>query len=206
MSLKPYISRQFSPNVSHIIQTLLEPDDDLSYDDIAIYGLIYKIKKYEPSYIYGACLTNNIRLVNLILSNTIELGLFGACEGGHINLVKYLVGKYYDDDVSSALYYACKGGNSECINYILSLSSSYGNGLRGAVIGGHLEVVKYIYKYCNITAYERHRLLTLAAQNGHIEIVKFFSPKSSYEWSYVLQGARCCGNDEIIKLAMRNNL
>ena len=73
--------------------------------------------------------------------NIINDGLYGACLGGHIELVNLMISRGADD-WNNGLSGACRGGHIELVNLMISRGADDWNyGLSGACYGGHIELV-----------------------------------------------------------------
>jgi hypothetical protein len=77
----------------------------------------------------------------------IDWGLFGACEGGHKDLVNLMISKdAYDFDY--ALMYACRGGHKDLmVLLIIRGINNFDYGLFGACEGGHKDLIKLMIAY-----------------------------------------------------------
>lgn len=221
MSLKPYIDKQFSSNVANIIQTLLEPTGKLTDEKIGFYGLVYRMKSNYGTYIFGAGKTGNKKLIDFLMKKKFynlilfrQNVLYGACEGGHLELVKELAEyyikswvNYIDSDGSSVLlnvlYHACKGGNFECVIYIISeLGYCHIEGLKGACEGGNMEILEYLFKIYDCKNFQLCILLYYAGKGGNMKIVNFLIQKGANGWDSLLCGACAGGHMELVILAL----
>jgi len=89
----------------------------------------------------------------------IDSAFHGACEGGHINLVNYLiyfgVPKWYIGRISNmdiGLYFACKNGHKEIIKLLIKNgANNWKYGLQGAYEGGKTEIIEYIKTLYSLT-------------------------------------------------------
>jgi ankyrin repeat protein len=101
-----------------------------------------------------------------------------ACQGGHLDVVKYLADAHHSDllcEGSSLLYVAQKGSNS----YPHSKPLCGGMPLHWAAAHGQLEVVEFITKGLNcdpnVETQNGETPLHWAAANGQLEVVQFLT-------------------------------
>lgn len=123
-----------------------------------------------------ACKSGNIKSVNRFLKRTQDWnsGLYGACEGGHMDLVELMISKGANE-WHGAMGSACHGGNLEIVKLIAPKTDRYGSlqyGLREACLAGHFEIVKYLFSK---GAYFTNDALYAACIYGNLEIVKFLA-------------------------------
>jgi len=113
-------------------------------DRISIVKSVYRRNWIEYG-LYGACKGGHKDLVDLMITDDIlslNWGLHGACEGGHKELAELLLawGAY---DHNWGLYSACLGGHKELAELMITVGAEYFDlGLRGACEGGHKELIK----------------------------------------------------------------
>lgn len=100
-------------------------------------GLICKIKHVKNiNLCFGhSCFYGNIKIVNMMIdrgANDWNGGLNGACEGGHLELVKIILSKnnractWWD----YSLYKACIGGNIHIVKLMINPEITGDNGAR----------------------------------------------------------------------------
>ena len=102
-----------------------------------------------------------------------------AAANGHLDVLKYVVGKgadiHFDNELG--LRYASKNGYLDIVKYLVEkgadIHALWDFSLRHASENGHLNVVKYLVeKGANIHA-EHDTPVTEAYQNGHIDVVNY---------------------------------
>jgi ankyrin repeat protein len=72
--------------------------------------------------------------------------LKGACEGGHMEIVKYMIEKGADD-WHGGLEGACYGGHMEIVKYMIEKGADdWNGGLYNACLEENIEIVKYMIK------------------------------------------------------------
>lgn len=154
-----------------------------------------------------ACLYGNIEIVKLIFEwiiarqffmstnyqfNSKATNLHYACEGGHANIVNYILsyGNYAQSQINVTDFYgrtpiqvACKNGSLECVKLLLKtgkaeIYSIYhkNHPLVEASIAGHADIVKFLIQNTNIDidgANSSHLTsLEAAVQNGHLPVIE----------------------------------
>lgn len=153
----------------------------------------------------------------------------GACKGGHLELLKYIMYKYYDKRAikdgfriackgghrelvdffkdsgympfSDILLPACQGGNRYIVDLVMSKDTNWNNGLRGACMGGHLDIAELMISKgannWNDGLYE-------ACSEGHIDLAKLMMSKggvmSSEQFWAALDAASKNGYLDIVML------
>ncbi len=113
-------------------------------DRLSIIKSVYH-KYWIEHGLYGACKGGHKDLVELIANDdmfSLNWGLQGACEGGHKELAELMLARgAYDHTLS--LYSACLGGHKELAELMITIGAEYFDlGLRGACEGGHKELIK----------------------------------------------------------------
>ena len=110
-----------------------------------------------------------------------NLGLYGACEGGHLELAKLMIEKGAND-FNSGLYGACEKGHFELVNLMLEKGANDFNwGLRGACEKGHFALANLMLEK---GADDFNWGLYGACKEGYLELAKLIIEK----------GATKCGN------------
>lgn len=151
------------------------------------------VPQYNVDIMHYACKGGNIEIINIMSKLCTEYiqsvgddmeklwlcGLEGACEGGHLNLVKTCIDNIkYEWSPSKCLWHACISGNMEVIEYIIGYGNvDWGKGLNGACKGGNLHVVEYMIKNGPGPNYGWKDDLEIACVGGHIEVIKFMVEK-----------------------------
>lgn len=116
-------------------------------------------------YDFYAGMGGNMECINYIpYGEYSEEFIEGACEGGHINLVK--------KNTTDALMYACKGGNMDMVQHLIKLgANNWTAGLYGAYESGNLDIIKLMTDKATdvnwTTAFES------ACSGMHMELVKY---------------------------------
>lgn len=115
--------------------------------------------KDDDVYLASACNSGSIDLINFILDNykdkkrnprwnqdwNWDKGLGGACRGGNMEIVEYMISKGATD-WDKGLKGACMGGHIEMVEYMISKgATNWNKGLRGACEGGHFEIAKLMF-------------------------------------------------------------
>ena len=155
---------RISSDVSiYIIIPLLQPDGVTDFD-IGFYNLFYLIDKVKN---YNECLK-------------------GACQGGHLDIVNYMIekGAYH---LEYGLYDACYGGHLDLAKHVITKGATYlSMGLEGACKGGHLNIAKYMIEK---GAKSRNLALYSACEGGQLDLAKYMIENGATEWNWGLEGA-----------------
>ena len=102
--------------------------------------------------IYGACLRGYHDFIQFIILNQKNCnwnqGLFGACYGGHMELVHLVISKGAYD-WNHGLYGACRGGHKDLVNLmILQGANNWKAGLCSACEGGYEDLKILMISKC----------------------------------------------------------
>lgn len=161
---------------------------EIDHYDIGKLGSMMLLTAYEkhniPDYcdvLHGACRGGHIDIVNYVLSLNItyDSALDIACGCGHTEIVRILL--EYQTYLSDAFYFACCGGHIDIINLLIERGeNSWGNGLLGACVGGQLEIAELMLSY---DTYDLDNCLTTACRWKHTAIIKLL----------IRSGANECG-------------
>ena len=87
------------------------------------------------------CLYNGINELCVNITN-INLGLMGACRGGHLTLAKVMIGRGATN-VNFGLIGSCRGGHLDLAKLMLNLGATdFNAGLRSACINNQVTLAK----------------------------------------------------------------
>jgi hypothetical protein len=143
---------------------------------------VFDQKRLEPSQLYRSfkkvCRAGHRNLFNYILLRTAsddsyfvtyEVGLRGACRGGHYDLFLELL-SLSSIDCGKFMYDACRGGHRLIVDYIFKHASTIDSysGLIGACRGGQYDLV---VRMLSLGATPRFEGFMDACRGGHYEIV-----------------------------------
>ena len=79
-------------------------------------------------------------------ANDWNLGIFYACEGGHIEIVNLMI-ENGADYWNGGLYCACKGGHIDIVNLMIHHGANdWDEGLYSACYGGHIDIGNLMIK------------------------------------------------------------
>lgn len=135
-----------------------------------------------------ACENGHKEIVQIIIDRRTDVanvkkwlnkGLYGACLGGHEELVNLMI-RYGANDWQSGLFAACYGGHLEIVNLMIWCGAdNWCYGFSGACAGGHRELInlmfnkgaRYHQKYDDDVEHWNQGLV-MACENGHTDIVK----------------------------------
>ncbi len=135
--------------LNKICKQYIELEDDKRFE-------IYATESYyNNSLLFNKyCLNNDVIKIRQMTKMDLDWyrGLYGACRGGHINIVNFLIEKRVDE-WSWGLYGACKGGHMDIVKLMIEKGASdWCWGLWGACGGGHIDIVKLMIEkgatYC----------------------------------------------------------
>ncbi len=136
--------------------------------------------KWNNLAIYNTSKNGHLECLKYVHQNGYQLdnnAIYGATETGQLEILKYILNnKYYCDQLACA--YLMIHGHIDCIKY---LHENYCfflwdvNSIESASRYGHLEVIKYAHKnYINFKNIES-KILTIAIETGHINIIEYLS-------------------------------
>ena len=129
--------------LNEICEQYIEMEDDKRFE-ISINN-----NKWQNSILLEKYCENNdvIKIKKLIKINLYwNYGLYGACRGGHMDIVKLLIEKGAGN-WNCGLSGACSGGNIDIVNFMIEKGASSWNwGLRTACETYHLDIVKLMIK------------------------------------------------------------
>lgn len=116
--------------------------------------------------------------------------LYGACLGGHIDIVKRFTYTYaYVNRKISwdcALRHACEGGNMEVINFIINDDKNkklnWNGGLHGACKSGKIDIVNLIINKSENKKMDWDGGMINACKGGNIDIVKLMIERDGGKW------------------------
>jgi hypothetical protein len=163
--------------------------------------------------------------INLLISIIERLGnaryhygLYGACWGGHIHLVKYMkeritnsynyiynvrdhrdIAKYTlaGPEHNDGLFAACYGGHIDIVKYMIELGAdNYDSGLYAACLCGHKHIIKFMIE---IGANDYNFGLNGACRSGKIDVVKYLIKLGANDYNQGLVGACVYKHVDIIK-------
>ena len=155
------------------------------------------------SYMYRAAKAGYKDLVKYYIfkgANNFYLGMDGAAEGGHMNIIKYLESKNQMDYRyvnMNMLCSASEGGHMNIIKYSESKGAdNWNEGMRYAARGGHMNIIKY---FESKGAKEWNGGMRYASEGGHINLVKYFESKGAKDWNEGMRSAAIRGHINLVK-------
>jgi len=132
------------------------------------------------------CLYRNLSMIYFVLVNyrdDIEMlnqGLFGACCGGHLDIIKLLL-ELDATNFNSGFDGACKGGFMNIINMMIELGATkFEDGLYFACDGNHVEIVRMLINK-GATQYIRDGF-NYACMNGNLEIINLLLDNGAMDY------------------------
>jgi hypothetical protein len=171
-----------------------------------ILEIMRNYRKLNKIFVMRYACENNIKLLISIiirLGNTMyDYGLYGACKGGHIDLVKHIFKICDSCSYNYGLNGACRGGFVDIVKYLIhSGAHNYNYGLSGACHGGHMDIVKYLIK---LGVDDYNNGLLGACRGGFMDIVEYMIELGAYEYNIGLYMACGRGNDNIVKYLIKS--
>lgn len=131
---------------------------------------------------YGACRAGHFFLATLMFRYILNIGN----------------ARWHSDFKSLGLFYACYGGNIEIIKFLIKNDfDEWDEGLKGACHGGQQEIAELMIK---LGANNFNHALQNACEGGNMEIVKLMIEKGANNWRRGFIGACCGEHLEIIDL------
>ena len=170
--------------------------------------------KYE---FYHACRNSKPNMIRFLISRGIQdwdLGLAGACVGGHLNIARLMIRKSKKSrhklDWDNGLECACESGNVKLVNFMLvHESKDYRYALEGACKGGNLKIVESMFAKVSYQGWNNSHFLLNAGVGKHIKVINFLVEKArgtitplgvgGEAWNYVFQGACIGGHIDLVK-------
>lgn len=150
--------------------------------------------------LYGACYGGHIELINLLIehgANNWDYGLMGACEGGRYDVI-FMMTARGASNFNMALDGACASGNIDVINIILTSNRVDINyALRGACMSNKKHVVELAIQR---GANDWNIGMITSCQYGHLDLVKLMISLGATEWNKGLYSACMYGYLDIIYL------
>ena len=178
----------------------------------------YRIKKVFPEYfpstlpinIKNACLDGDIKIIQSLidLGEDLNEGLIGACEGGHICIVNWIIEKGADD-WNQGLLSACLGGNFQIVLLMIEKlkdSNKFDDSewnedfFQHACEGGNLDIIKLmIQKGAN----NWDMGLCIGCNKQNYNLIKLMIEKGATAWDEGLEEACGAGTLDIVKLMIQ---
>lgn len=126
-----------------------------------------------------------------------EIGLCGACTGGHKEIAEMMIEKGANN-FNECLYGACVGDKKQLIEMMIDKGADDWNlGLIGACKGGHTKIVNMMLKK---GATDWNAGLSRACYGGSRKIIKMMIDKGANHWNRGLLSACEGGRKKIIKM------
>jgi ankyrin repeat protein len=182
--------------------------------------------------LYGACAFfpaegrkgDQLKIIELLIekgARDFGEGLNGACEGGNLEIINYMLEKEYRFNYDWALYSACcanleyhlllridgirgarKKQNNDNQMKIINLMIEKGAndftwGLRGACLNGNIEIVNFMIEK---GANNFDEGLYTSSIRGHLKIIDLMIEKGTTNFNYGLRGACYGGQLDIIEM------
>ena len=161
-----------SKKLNEICKQYLELEDNKRFkidrrllEEYCSYNDVIKIKK----------------LIKISKSYNWDYGLYGACQGGHIDIIRFMIEKGADD-WNGGLNNACQSGHIDIVKLMIEKGANHPNwGLFHACIGGHIDTVQLIIKKGgNCWSWG----LDGACRNGNMDIIKLMIEKGATQCGF----------------------
>lgn len=160
--------------------------------------------EWIPTGLFQAGKGNHSKLIRILATSSVHRthALWGACDGGHHDLVQELIQNNILSEHSRTLYYACKGGNMLIVQMIVSQSNyiNWKQALKGACAGGHIEIVNWILCYGKISNCDE--ALAAAAAKGYIEIMQTLPKVNIFDFELAIERACYKGQIEAVEFLL----
>jgi len=150
---------------------------------------------------YYVCKAGNYKVVNALLKRKkhldLNVGLYAACEGGHIDLVHLLI-KKGADDWNFALQGACMSGHKYLAKMMIKRGANHLNyGLRSACYGGHKDLAEMMIRK---GADDWDNGLSGACESGNVDFVQWMIDKGANDWDLGLIFACHGGHKHVVQM------
>lgn len=101
------------------------------------------------------------------------MALTGACVGGHLDIIKSLIGENGERYYPNILYHASLNGRLDIVKFFIEEkgAKSYSAACRAASEHGHLDIVEYMQPYVKGTIYDTEVIESL--ETGELDISEF---------------------------------
>jgi hypothetical protein len=113
--VKKYINNVVGGNWDLIIRASYEGGCNEIIEIVENYAFNYATNANYA--LMGACISNKRELINIIENADINYGFYGACKGGHLELVKEMIDKGAND-IKNGIIIACEEGHLEIIKFL----------------------------------------------------------------------------------------
>lgn len=153
--------------------------------------------------LYKYCKANNITEIYLIQNEPVNwnYGLYGACEGGHKDLVLVMI-KNGANDWNRGLGGACKGGHKDLVLFMIEKGANdWERALQSSCYGGYKELVLFMIEK---GASDFNLGLQSACYGGQEELALFMIEKGATNWNAGLCCACDGGHVNLALLMVRN--
>ena len=123
-----------SKKLNEICKQYLEIEDDKRFE--------VDIENWSNNRVLLDCCENNdiIRIKKLIKTEIDwGFGLCGACRGGHIDIIKFMIEKCARD-CNNGLLFACEGSNIDIVKFMIEKGATHFNGGLLHSCGSHINI------------------------------------------------------------------
>jgi hypothetical protein len=132
---------------------------------------------------YDVCVNNNANLISLLRPQLrlpgLNSGLRGACEGGHQELVLWLINEGAVG-WNQGLQGACSSGNQGLVDMMIEKgATAWNDGFLAACKSGHVNIVRQMIAK---GATALHTGYKEACRNGHLDVVKHLIAQGMPRW------------------------
>ncbi len=128
-----------SKKLNEICKKYIEMEDERRFE-------INIIENKNNELLQEYCINNDLMKIRKFNKMNLywDWGLYGACEGGHMDIVRFLIEKGADQ-WDWGLSYACRGGHMEIVKLMIEKGCKWLNGgLSNACKHGHMNIVKFL--------------------------------------------------------------
>ena len=140
-------------------------------------------------------------------ANYWNIAMVNAAAGGHMNIVKLMIGKGAND-WNYAMVCAAYGGHMDIVQFMIEEGAHIWDwAMACAAEGGHMDIVQFMIKLNQSTpqvtdwvANNWNQAMAGAANGGHMNIVRLMIEKGADDWNAGLSCATRNGHNDIIEL------
>lgn len=154
----------------------------------------------------AACESGNLKLMGFIISFVDDdklwnIGLIGACKGGHLNIVNVMIA-LGADDWKAGLYNACDRGRYEIAKFMISKgAANFDLCMVAACTNGCIKLVNLMI---DNGATDFDKCMLAACSFGHLELAKLMIKHGATNFKKGLSNACHAGQFELAKLMINS--
>lgn len=182
-------------------------DGDYEFLKKAINRGDFIYQRLKNKALFHICQNHRWFCLNMFLKSVksdLFYGFYGACKGGHVDLIKIFI-EMGVDDWDKGLFYACIGGHPKAINIMIEKGAkSLESAFYGACYGGNVDIINIIIKMGKLPPDCLHTGLKYACEGGNFGAVSLMLEMGAHFSSLNFQYACKGGNIQIVKSILKN--